>query len=241
MVSSIAETELCDFRQKSLAADTDSSLNFGLRFITDTDTLATKQKMDSAMLSAPTVSHQARKRHTNITFLVRLHLGRLQVCTRHKHRFSPHSTNLLQNLHVLVQGMLLPCTHTLKYCRKIYSWPGKAELDTVSWYMPKSQALELGIRYSYRMSAEFLALELKYTSLSSGCLIKFTGISSTCEMPGLFSENLNYTLTQNYYLRQKYSEQKTFGKITNLTRNSLKMSLFPGHFENTKSLKNYEK
>ena len=30
--------------------------------------------------------------------------------------------------------------------------------------------------------------ELKYTSLSSGCLVKFTGISSTCEMPGLFQK-----------------------------------------------------
>ena len=33
----------------------------------------------------------------------------------------------------------------------------------------------------------------------------------------------------------------TFGKVTNLTRNSLKMSFFPGHFKSTKSLKNYEK
>ena len=32
-----------------------------------------------------------------------------------------------------------------------------------------------------------------------------------------------------------------FGKITHLTRNSLKMSFFPGHFERTKFLKNYEK
>ena len=30
-------------------------------------------------------------------------------------------------------------------------WPGKAKLNTVSWYMPKSQVLEKGIRYSYRM------------------------------------------------------------------------------------------
>ena len=44
--------------------------------------------------------------------------------------------------------------HTLKYRRKI-SWPGKAEIDTVWWYMPKSQVLELGIRYSYRMSIPF--------------------------------------------------------------------------------------
>ena len=32
-----------------------------------------------------------------------------------------------------------------------------------------------------------------------------------------------------------------FGKITNLTRNSMKMSFISGHFESTKSLKNYEK
>ena len=55
----------------------------------------------------------------------------------------------------------------------------------------KERKDRVGIRYSYRMSAEFFALELKYTSLSSGCLIKFTGISSTCEMPGLFQESLN--------------------------------------------------
>ena len=37
-------------------------------------------------------------------------------------------------------------------------------------------------------------------------------------------------------LTKNYSEVIIFGKITNLTRNSLKMSLFPGHFESTKSL-----
>ena len=42
-------------------------------------------------------------------------------------------------------------------------------------------------------------------------------------------------------LTKNYSEIINFGKITNLTRNSLKMSFFPGHFESTKSLKNYEK
>ena len=42
-------------------------------------------------------------------------------------------------------------------------------------------------------------------------------------------------------LTKNYSEIIIFGKITNLTRNSLKMSFFPGHFESTKSLKNYEK
>ena len=38
-----------------------------------------------------------------------------------------------------------------------------------------------------------------------------------------------------------YSEINIFGKITNLTPYSLKMSLVPGHFESTKSLKNNEK
>ena len=42
-------------------------------------------------------------------------------------------------------------------------------------------------------------------------------------------------------LTKNYSEIVIFGKITNLTRNSLKMSFFPGHFESTNSLKNYEK
>ena len=42
-------------------------------------------------------------------------------------------------------------------------------------------------------------------------------------------------------LTKNYSEIIIFGKITNLTRNSLKMSFFPGHFERTKFLKNSEK
>ena len=42
-------------------------------------------------------------------------------------------------------------------------------------------------------------------------------------------------------LTKNYSEIIIFGKITNLTRNSLKMSFFPGHLESTQSLKNYEK
>ena len=42
-------------------------------------------------------------------------------------------------------------------------------------------------------------------------------------------------------LTKNYSEIIIFGKITNLARNFLKMSLFSGHFESTKSLKNYEK
>ena len=45
----------------------------------------------------------------------------------------------------------------------------------------------------------------------------------------------NLLLTKNYF------EIIIFGKITNLARNSLKMSFFPGHFERTKCLKNYEK
>ena len=47
--------------------------------------------------------------------------------------------------------------------------------------------------------------------------------------------NTNLLLTKNY------SEILISGKITNLTRNSLKMSFFPGHFESTKPLKNYKK
>ena len=42
-------------------------------------------------------------------------------------------------------------------------------------------------------------------------------------------------LTKNYF------EIIIFGKITNLTRNSSKMSFFPGHFESSKALKNYKK
>ena len=42
-------------------------------------------------------------------------------------------------------------------------------------------------------------------------------------------------------LTKNYSEIIIFGKITNLTRNSLKKSLFPGNLESAKSLKNYEK
>ena len=49
-----------------------------------------------------------------------------------------------------------------------------------------------------------------------------------------------YPLTQNCYLR-KLLWNNYFQKITNLTRNSLKMSFCPGHSESTKSLKNYEK
>ena len=62
-------------------------------------------------------------------------------------------------------------SRTLKYRRKICFGPRKAELDTVSWCMPKCQVLKLGSRYRYRMSAEFLSLEWQYTSLSFGCLI----------------------------------------------------------------------
>ena len=42
-------------------------------------------------------------------------------------------------------------------------------------------------------------------------------------------------------LTKNYSEIIIFGKITNLTRNSLKMSFFPGDFESTECLKTYEK
>ena len=50
--------------------------------------------------------------------------------------------------------------------------------------MPKSQVLELGIGYSYRLSAEF-RFPASPTSLS------LTPRSSpTCEMPGLFPEKL---------------------------------------------------
>ena len=42
-------------------------------------------------------------------------------------------------------------------------------------------------------------------------------------------------------LTKNYSEIIIFGKITNLTRNSLKKSFFPGDFKTTKCLKNYEK
>ena len=38
-------------------------------------------------------------------------------------------------------------------------------------------------------------------------------------------------------LTKNYSEIMIFGKITNLTRNSLKMSVFPGQFERTKCFK----
>ena len=55
---------------------------------------------------------------------------------------------------------------------------------------------------------------------------------------GRYSDDI--LLTQKVLLTKNYSEIISFGKITNLTRNSLKMSLFPGHFESIKSLKNYE-
>ena len=42
-------------------------------------------------------------------------------------------------------------------------------------------------------------------------------------------------------LTKTYYEKNIFGKITNLTRNSLELSFFPGHFESAKWLKNYEK
>ena len=42
-------------------------------------------------------------------------------------------------------------------------------------------------------------------------------------------------------LTKHFSETIIFGKITNLVRNSLKMFFFPGHFESTECLKNYEK
>ena len=42
-------------------------------------------------------------------------------------------------------------------------------------------------------------------------------------------------------LTKNYSEIFIFGKITNLTRNSSKMSFFPGDIESAKSIKNYEK
>ena len=42
-------------------------------------------------------------------------------------------------------------------------------------------------------------------------------------------------------LTKNYSEIIIFAKITNLTRNSLKMSFFPGHFKRAECLGNYEK
>ena len=50
----------------------------------------------------------------------------------------------------------------------------------------------------------------------------------------LITSDTKLLLTKNYF------EIIIFGKLTNLTRNSLKMSFFPGHFESSKSLKNYE-
>ena len=52
---------------------------------------------------------------------------------------------------------------------------------------------------------------------------------------------LNIPSDTKLLLTKNDSEINIFGKITNLTRNSLKMSFFPGHFETTKFLKNYEK
>ena len=49
------------------------------------------------------------------------------------------------------------------------------------------------------------------------------------------------TLWHKIITYENYSELIIFGKVTNLTRNSLKMSLFPGHLESAKSLQNYEK
>ena len=44
-----------------------------------------------------------------------------------------------------------------------------------------------------------------------------------------------------FLLTKNYSEIIIFEQFTNLTRNSLKMSFFPGHFESANRLKNNEK
>ena len=50
-----------------------------------------------------------------------------------------------------------------------------------------------------------------------------------------------HTLWHKIITYEKLFWNNYFWKITNLTRNSLKKSLFSGHFERTKCLKNYEK
>ena len=64
-----------------------------------------------------------------------------------------------QNHITVIASNSLRTMHTLRNTVEYLFWPGKAELDTVSRYMLKSQVLGLGIRCSYRMSAEFLSLE----------------------------------------------------------------------------------
>ena len=70
----------------------------------------------------------------------------------------------------------------------------------------------------------------------------FWGVSGLCRGPGdcnlrVFSLHASDT---KLLLTKNGSEVIIFGKLTNLTRNSLEMSFFPRHFERTKSLKNYE-
>ena len=62
------------------------------------------------------------------------------------------------------------------------------------------------------------------------------------KFPGRIEEKIHksYPLTQ-IITYEKLVWNNYFRKITNLARNSLKMSFFPGHFERTKCLKNYEK
>ena len=62
-----------------------------------------------------------------------------------------------------------------------------------------------------------------------------TGVTEKLLMCQMLPSDTKLLLTKNY------SKIIIFRKITNLTRNSLKMSFFPGHFERTKCLKNYEK
>ena len=61
----------------------------------------------------------------------------------------------VHDTHIYIHAYI-PCTH-FEIPPEDF-WPGKAELDTVSWCMPQSQVLQLGIRYNYRMSAECLAV-----------------------------------------------------------------------------------
>ena len=79
-------------------------------------------------------------------------------------------------------------------------------------------------------SLQAFIIKLPFRSVMSVVTLFFR-VQQACHIPS----DTKLLLTKNY------SEIIIFGKIANLTRNSLKMSLFPGHFERTKCLKNYEK
>ena len=69
------------------------------------------------------------------------------------------------------------------------------------------------------------------TGRGTAFVLSTSTLAKSPQASNALPSDTNLLLTKNYF------EIIIFGKITNLTRNSLKMSFFPGHFGSSKSLK----